>query len=107
MAVLLGAIVPQGIGFLVYWFLGRRKFWARTPSVLIAPVVFFLISNAFWGVQAAAIRAAGERVCGAFGAAAVFSTLFGSLIHLFIAALVLATFSYLSARRQKVSVLPA
>jgi hypothetical protein len=89
----LGLLLPQALGFAGYRWTRRKAAPLKISFILIPPLVFFVIADAYWTFQANSIRAAGYRVCGAFGAAAALSTMFGTLFHLVAAAIVLALLS--------------
>ena len=80
----LGAFgLPQGTGVLALWWAWRKPGKIMLiPALLIAPAIFFATAYTFWGMRAASIRAEGHYVCGAFGAAAFFSTTWGTILHL-------------------------
>jgi len=75
-------ILPQAVGYMAYRWVGHKA-----VGFLVAPVVFFATAYAYWEYQARAIRAAHHYVCGMMGATATFSTLFGTLFHLLVAAI--------------------
>jgi hypothetical protein len=88
-----GLLLPQALGFAGYRWTRRKAAPLKISFILIPPLVFFVIADSYWTFQANSIRAAGHYVCGAFGAAAAFSTMFGTLFHLMAAAIVLALLS--------------
>src|SRR4030042_6790720 len=94
--VLFGLILPQALGFLGYRWTKHKGKLFKTLSLLAPPLVFFLSANIYWKLSAKAIRDAGGYVCGAFGAAAVFSTMYGTLINLIIGVMIffIATISW-------------
>lgn len=105
LVILIGALLPQGLGLLGSWFVRCRRRWAKAAVIAIPPVVFFMTSITFWRVEAAAIEATGGRACGLFGAMAVFSTLGGSGIHLVLAIGLITFANYSWPQRSRV--LPA
>jgi len=88
-----GLLLPQALGFAGYRWTRRKATPLKISFILIPPLVFFVLSDSYWTWQARSIRAAGQYVCGAFGAAATFSTMFGTLFHLAAAAILLALVS--------------
>jgi len=77
-------ILPQVLGFLGYRWTRRKGLLLKLATMLIAPAVFFISAHLFWGLSANAIRDSRDYVCGAFGAAAAFSTISGTLLHLMV-----------------------
>jgi hypothetical protein len=65
-------------------------------------LVFFISAHIYWGLSAEAIRDAGGYVCGAFAAAAVFSTMYGTLINLVIGVIVFLVESKSWRRRSQI-----
>ena len=97
--ILVGLVLPQLLGFIGYIYTLKKKLIFKIVAILISPVLFFGIATLFWNMQAADIRAAGHYVCGAFGAAAVFSTLFGTLIHLILGIVISLIIYFIWKRR--------
>jgi hypothetical protein len=86
--LIIALLLPQALGFLGYrWTRGKHAAW-KAITIFIPPVTYFIIAFAFWNFQAESLRRAGEYVCGLFGAAAVYSTLYGTAINLGLAMLV-------------------
>ena len=77
-----GLVLPQVLGLAGYRWSRRKGTLLKLATLLIPPVVFFGGAYLFWGLSAKAIRDSGHYVCGAFGAAAVSSTICGTLINL-------------------------
>ncbi len=77
-----GLILPQGLGWLGFRATRHKRTLVKLLALLIAPVAFFISAFIFWELSAREIRESGNYVCGAFGAAAVFSTLGGMLLSL-------------------------
>ncbi len=69
------------------------------PALFVAPVFFFVESVWYWRIQAAAIRAEGGYACGAFGAAAYFSSVRGTALHLCLSGAILF-FMWFAAKRR-------
>ena len=86
--ILAGLIMPQVMGLVALRAVRRGRLLEKFSTVLIQPVAYFLIAYVYWSVQAHEIRAAGNYVCGVFGAVALFWTLWGIAIHFLIACLV-------------------
>jgi len=59
----------------------NKNKYIKASTLLVAPVVFFVLSLAYWNIQAKGIKAAGGYACGAFGAAAVSATTIGTVMH--------------------------
>ncbi len=97
----LGAFgLPQTCGVLsLRWARRKQRKIILIPALLVAPAIFFTVAYVFWGMQAGSIRAEGNYVCGAFGAAAFFSTKWGTAIHLGISGAILS-FMWFTARRR-------
>jgi len=91
MIILIGLVVPQALGIVGYIYALKKNVFFRIGVILISPVFFFVIANLFWNHQAIDIQASGHRLCGAFGAAAAFSILFGTLIHLILGVVIFLT----------------
>lgn len=83
-----GLVLPQVLGWLGYRWSRHKGGLLKLTSLLIPPVVFFVSAYLFWGLSAKAIRDSGNYVCGAFGAAAVFSMLFGTLLNLILGVII-------------------
>lgn len=75
-------MLPQVLGFVGYRWTRRQGMFLKLATMLIPPAVFFISAYLFWGLSAKAMRDSGKYVCGAFGAAAAFSTISGTLLHL-------------------------
>ena len=84
-----GLVLPQALGLVGYRWTRHKGTLLKLATLLIAPVVFFISAYLFWGQSAQAIRDSGGYVCGAFGAAAVSSTMIGTLIHLILGVILL------------------
>lgn len=99
--LILGTLcLPQVLGTMsIGWSLRRKKKAFIVPALLVAPACFFLEAYAFWDMQAKAIKAEGHYVCGAFGAASAFSTIWGTVVH-FCLSFVVLTFYWLIAKRR-------
>ena len=93
-----GLVLPQALGLVGYRWTRHKGTLLKLATLLIAPVVFFISAYLFWGQSAQAIRDSGNFVCGAFGAAAAFSTMFGTVIHLIIGVILFLTVSFLWKR---------
>lgn len=101
--VIFGLIVPQLLGVVGYVWAKTKKKILKAFTLIIAPLVFFGLSNLYWRSQAESIRETGNYVCGAFGAAAVFSTIYGTIIHFVLGILIFLAMSYvLKKRKEKV-----
>ena len=74
-----GLVLPQVLGLVGYRWSRHKGIILKLATLLISPVSFFAGAYLFWGLSAKAIRDSGNYVCGAFGAAAVFSTICGTL----------------------------
>jgi chromate transport protein ChrA len=74
-------VIPITIGMSAYlWSMNKNKY-IKASTLFVAPAVFFISSLAYWNIQAKAIKAAGGYACGAFGAVAVSTTTFGTVMH--------------------------
>ncbi|MEJ2232742.1 MAG: hypothetical protein P8X67_02340 [Syntrophobacterales bacterium] len=101
LAIIMGLLLPQALGFLGYRWARRRKKIFKAATLLIAPLLFLLSANVFWRLQAKAIQEAGYYLCGAFGAAAVFSTIYGTLIHMVLGAIMFLVMTFLWKRQDR------
>ena len=97
--IFLGLIVPQSVGIAAYKYSKLKNKYIKATQILIPPICYFLIAYLYWGNEANAIRESGNYVCGAFGAAAVFSTLIGTVIHLCLAVVIFFSLNYLLRKR--------
>ena len=96
-----GLMFPQALGSLgFYWTMGKRRL-LKAASLVIAPLAYFIAAYIFWELRARALIASGYRPCGGFGAAAVFSTIFGTLVHFILSVIVLFTMTLLWRMRYK------
>jgi hypothetical protein len=103
-----GLIIPQVLGFAAYRFLRRTRKSLVVLSALLPPISFYIIAYLYWAAAARAVRSEEHYVCGAFGAAASLSTVFGTLIHLSLAIMGLLTMSVITRIRvSKVAKEPA
>jgi hypothetical protein len=94
-----GLVLPQVLGYLGYRWARNKSASLRTFPFLIPPVVFFASAYVFWEYQAKVVRDEGHRVCGAMGAAASLSTMFGTLFHLVVGAILLTVLNVLWTRK--------
>lgn len=101
LVVMIGLILPQVASFIAYIYSLKKKPIYRKLSILIAPVMFFVIAYIVWNMWAGSIRSEGRYVCGAFGAAALFSTIFGTLINLILSILISLITYYIWKRKQR------
>lgn len=85
-----GLVFPQLLGITGYRWARNKRNLFKAMTLLIAPIAFFVIIRLFWWMQVEAINKAGHRVCGAMGAADVFSTIWGTIIHLVVACIFFA-----------------
>jgi hypothetical protein len=99
---LFALLLPQALGFLGYRWTRHKGIVFRVLPLLISPSVFFISAHIYWGLSAESIRDAGGYVCGAFGAAAVFSTIYGTLINLVIGVMVFLVASISWRRRSPI-----
>ena len=79
----------------------KRKY-LLIPAMVIAPVIFFATAYVYWGMQADAIRAEGHYVCGLFGAVAFFSTVWGTVLHFSLSAIILFFMWFVAKRRNRI-----
>jgi hypothetical protein len=85
--VFFGIILPQGASLLCWLYARTRGIVLQFLSTLVAPVVFFIAAYMVISSTAQEIVNSGNRVCGAFGSAAAFAMLYGTLFHFAIASL--------------------
>jgi hypothetical protein len=97
--VFFGLVLPQALGLVGYRWTRHKGTLLKLATLLIAPVVFFISAYLFWGQSAQAIRDSGNYVCGAFGAARVFSTMFGTLFHLIMGVILFLVVSFIWKRK--------
>ena len=95
----LGLILPQALGFLGYRWSRHRGRLLQLATLLIAPVVFFSSAYLYWARSAQALRDSGHYVCGAFGAAAVVSTIGGTLLNLILGVILFLGVSFIWKRK--------
>lgn len=97
----LGALgLPQVAAVIsLRWARRKQRNILLIPALLVAPAIFFAAAYVFWGMQAETIRAEGHYVCGALGAAASFSTIWGTALHLGLSGAILL-FMWLAAKRR-------
>jgi len=101
--VIFGLICPQLLGVVMYlWTKNKRKI-LKAFTLLIAPLTFFVISNLFWRLQVEAIRETGTYVCGAFGAAAFYSTIWETLIHFAFGLIIFSIMTFIWKKQAKVA----
>ena len=101
LVITFGFICPQFFGVVGYlWAKNKRKILKAFTS-LIPPLAFFAISNLYWQSQAEAIRETGNYVCGAFGAAAFFSTIYGTLFHFAFGLIVFLAMNFVWKKQSK------
>ena len=101
MAIFMGLILPQALASPGYGWARTKRRLAQGLTLLIVPLTFFLISNVFWRLKANAIETAGHYVCGAFGAAAVLSTIYGTLIHMVFGVIMFVVVGFVWKRKAK------
>jgi hypothetical protein len=97
--ILVGLVLPQLLGFIGYIYTLKRKLIFKIVALLFSPVLYFGIATLFWNMQAANIRAKGHYACGALGAAASFSILYGTLMHLILSIIISLITYYIWKRR--------
>jgi hypothetical protein len=81
LVVLLGLVLPQVLGYLGYRWTKNQIIGCKLLPLLIPPLVFFVTARIYWGIIMKAVVDSGGYVCGALGAAAGLSTVFGTLFH--------------------------
>ena len=94
-----GLVLPQVLGLVGYRWSRHKGTLLKLATLLIPPVIFFVSAYIFWGLSAKAIRDSGHYVCGAFGAAAVSSTIFGTLINLIIGVILFLVVRFIWQRK--------
>jgi hypothetical protein len=94
--------IPQAVGVGIHLWARRRHYAWQILAVVTPPAIFYTSAVLYWDAQAKAIVKAGHRVCGAFGAASALSTIFGTLLHLVLAGIVLIIM-YFIRKRQRAS----
>jgi hypothetical protein len=97
--VVIGMILPQALGYFAYRSIRSKGKAVAALSVLVPPIFFYMAAYLFWTISANEIRQQGLRVCGAFGAAAGISTVFGTILHLIVAGLAFVTVCWVLIRR--------
>lgn len=88
-------VLPQALGFAGYYWTRQKGTLLKLATLSIPPLVFFSSAYLFWELSAQNIRDSGNYVCGAFGAAAFFSTVYGTLIHLIIGVILFLVVSFI------------
>jgi hypothetical protein len=96
---LLGLVLPLTLASLGYRWTRTKPWHVKGITLLIAPLTYYTGATIYWEVQANSIRATGHYVCGAFGAAAVLSTLYGTIIHLVLGAIMFLIVSFVWKRQ--------
>jgi hypothetical protein len=94
-----GLVLPQVLGLVGYRWCRYKGTLLKLATLLIPPVAFFVSAYLFWELSATAIRDSGNYVCGAFGAAAVFSTISGTLINLIIGVILFLVVGFIGKRK--------
>ena len=94
-----GLVLPQVLGLVGYRWSRHKGTLLKLATLLIPPMVFFGSAYVFWGLSAKAIRDSGNYVCGAFGAAAVFSTVGGTLLNLIIGVILFLVVGFIWKRK--------
>ena|SRR5215470_9370209 len=103
--LLIAVVFPQLLGYTAFRWAGAKLGSVKYLALLIAPIAFYLIADEYWGLQAEAIRKSHHHLCGAFGMAAILSTLFGTLFHLTLGLMVAALMGFVRQRRAKLGAL--
>ncbi len=98
----LGALGMPQVAAVMFlrWAWRKQRNILLIPALLVAPAIFFAAAYVFWGMQAEAIRAEGNYVCGTFGAVASFSTIWDTALNHCLSGAVLF-FMWLSAERRR------
>ena len=94
-----GLVLPQVLGLAGCRWSRHKGTLLKCVPLLVPPVAFFVSAYLFWGLSAEAIRDSGNYVCGAFGAAAVFSTICGTLINLIIGVMLFLVAGFIWKRK--------
>jgi hypothetical protein len=94
--------IPVAVGMCSYlWSMDKNKY-IKASTLLVAPAVFFLASTSYWKYQAKGIVDAGGYPCGAFGAGAAFTTIYGTAFHFLLGAALFTLTLFLWNRRQRI-----
>jgi len=94
--------LPQTSGVAtIRWAWRQQRRITAIPALLVAPAIFFATAYVFWGMQAKAIKEQGERVCGALGAAASLSNIYGTALHFLLSCVALIVIWYYARRREQ------
>jgi hypothetical protein len=94
-----GLALPQALGLVGHRWTRHRGRLLNLATLLIPPVVFFVSAYLYWGQSAQAMRDSGHYVCGAFGAAAVVSTIGGTLLNLIIGVILFLGINFIWKRK--------
>jgi hypothetical protein len=76
-------LLPAAMGaFILRKAFASGSSWGKLAGVVAGPVLFYAASSLLVAHMAAGIRAAGDRVCGAFGGFAFIAVVGGTLVEL-------------------------
>ena len=89
LVLILGFLLPVLIGRQAYIWSVKKNRYIKAMTLFVAPSIYFLMSYLFFFHQAQILRDKYGYACGAFGFAAVFSTIGGTALHFLIAAAML------------------
>ena len=85
LVLILGFLLPILIGRRAYIWSMKKNRYIKAMTLLVAPSIYFLMSYLFFSRQAQILIDKYGYACGAFGFAALFSTIGGTALHFLIA----------------------
>ncbi len=94
-------ILPQALGLVGFFWTKHRGTLCKLSTLFIPPLVFFSSAYLFWDLSAQTIQDSGNYVCGAFGAAAFFSTIYGTLMHLIVGVIIFSILTFIWKRKDQ------
>jgi hypothetical protein len=100
-SLLIVIIFPQTLGYIGYYRTRKKRWISKAPTLLIAPLAFYLAATAYWGHARDALIEAGYRPCGGFGAAVVITTFGGTLFHFLLGGILFAILTYIWKKRSR------
>jgi hypothetical protein len=102
LAILAVAVaLPQLLGYAAYRWIRNKPAIVKALTILVPPMVFFLMADLFFSYQASGIQTSGHRVCGAFAAAAIFSTEIGTIFHFLVGGILFTVYTFLGRRKRR------
>lgn len=101
--VTIGLLLPQALGYAAYRWSWSKAMGFKVLSYLVAPLVYCVSANLYWGHEFAIVQSQGHRVCGAMGMAMGITTTFGTLFHFAAGMIFLLVLGWLWKRRARLA----